>query len=821
MDGLLDDMSLDLNSLNGSFLESLSSDPPSNDVVKAESKSDTSSADFWAFDDDMPSFTEAMAEAAPKMPTPQGSAENGPAPKGSPLNAFASKPATPMGATPIAATPKAIDDASKGTPLPPPPNLLEGNGSQPIPMPENLPNTNSHEDSTSMQDQQQIRMQHGYANQIPMYGQMSRQTTPKRGITWQSEADLPQRRKIIAKIVGLLQQRKPDAPQEWVKKLPDMARRLEDSLYRDANSIENYSDITTLKERLQKLAVNMGVKAASTRMPMQRGAMNSAQQMHPRMVQQQTGMMYTPNATSFQQDFNTAGITNPGSYMNMAQPSASTPQYPGPPGKYAAKQNPSPAVDQRQHVLRQQQQRLLLLRHASKCPAPEGHCQATPHCAGMKGLWAHIAKCKDQQCQVSHCVSSRYVLSHYHRCKDAKCAVCGPVRDAIQRHTEKPAQPSMPFERGPVGNPYQGTPNVNNAPLSAMDRQSILLQSPAARSMQAKMAGLSQAQVVQHAQATRGMVQQAMAETQRIEQQAQAAFHMANNCSPRSKSRVLQDATTQRNMVIQAKQKTQQLQAHYQVLVQIANSKSQQAAANFQQAPHPPRGQQNEFPRQEPLRRPSYQSPAPPTSSSDQPLGMPPELMQPVVKQEPTTVAPETKEEARKQASVQQQTQRVAQANDVALQDELKRKIRQDGELGENSLDQVKQEAKQVSPLVEEKKIVKYVKEGSSMLSHFSDDQVQRHLDSLQKGYCSSTTAAQLKTLMLPVLKDLMDHEFGWVFNSPVDPVALGIPDYFTIVKHPMDLGTVKKRLEAGFYRLPEVFANQVCVLSGLYSPKL
>ena len=100
-------------------------------------------------------------------------------------------------------------------------------------------------------------------------------------------------------------------------------------------------------------------------------------------------------------------------------------------------------ADQRQQVLRQQQQRLLLLRHASKCPHENGKCPVTPHCAGMKRLWKHIAECKDQQCQMAHCVSSRYVLSHYHRCKDQRCAVCGPVRDAIQRNHEKAKQLAM------------------------------------------------------------------------------------------------------------------------------------------------------------------------------------------------------------------------------------------------------------------------------------------------------------------------------------------------------------------------------------------
>ncbi len=36
--------------------------------------------------------------------------------------------------------------------------------------------------------------------------------------------------------------------------------------------------------------------------------------------------------------------------------------------------------------------------------------------------------------------------------------------------------------------------------------------------------------------------------------------------------------------------------------------------------------------------------------------------------------------------------------------------------------------------------------------------------------------------------------------SVPVDPVALNIPDYFQIVKRPMDLGTIKARLTSNFY---------------------
>ena len=40
-------------------------------------------------------------------------------------------------------------------------------------------------------------------------------------------------------------------------------------------------------------------------------------------------------------------------------------------------------------------------------------------------------------------------------------------------------------------------------------------------------------------------------------------------------------------------------------------------------------------------------------------------------------------------------------------------------------------------------------------------------------------------------------------FRQPVDPQALGIPDYHDIVRNPMDLGTIKRKLDAGQYNDP------------------
>ncbi|XXG67411.1 hypothetical protein AAC387_Pa06g0769 [Persea americana] len=60
------------------------------------------------------------------------------------------------------------------------------------------------------------------------------------------------------------------------------------------------------------------------------------------------------------------------------------------------------------------------------------------------------------------------------------------------------------------------------------------------------------------------------------------------------------------------------------------------------------------------------------------------------------------------------------------------------------------------------------------------------------------------------LLSKLMKHKHGWVFNTPVDVKGLGLHDYYTIIKHPMDLGTVKSRLNKNWYKSPREFAEDV-----------
>ncbi|TPX68903.1 hypothetical protein SpCBS45565_g02812 [Spizellomyces sp. 'palustris'] len=60
------------------------------------------------------------------------------------------------------------------------------------------------------------------------------------------------------------------------------------------------------------------------------------------------------------------------------------------------------------------------------------------------------------------------------------------------------------------------------------------------------------------------------------------------------------------------------------------------------------------------------------------------------------------------------------------------------------------------------------------------------------------------------ILKKLQRHPNAQAFLQPVDPVALNIPQYFDIIKRPMDLSTVQKKLESGEYKASDEFRDDV-----------
>lgn len=81
--------------------------------------------------------------------------------------------------------------------------------------------------------------------------------------------------------------------------------------------------------------------------------------------------------------------------------------------------------------------------------------------------------------------------------------------------------------------------------------------------------------------------------------------------------------------------------------------------------------------------------------------------------------------------------------------------------------------------------------------------------ESLLPGSASNSNMSLLKKCS-NLLKKLMSHPHAWVFKEPVDVVKLNIPDYFNVIKHPMDLGTIKQKLASGVYSTPLDFLADV-----------
>jgi E1A/CREB-binding protein len=363
-----------------------------------------------------------------------------------------------------------------------------------------------------------------------------------------------------------------------------------------------------------------------------------------------------PPSSSAQPSYRSDPQSSTGAPIGGTNDASSSSQRPPPASVPASSSNASseaPRNDSEWQKVRHKQQRLLLLRHASRCQYEPSKCPVTPHCASMKKLWEHIAHCKNQQCTVPHCMSSRYVLSHYRRCKDARCPACGPVRETIRKSHEK--------ERG-------DKPSSSNG---------------------------------------------------------QTSFD-----------------------------------------VDVARPPSDAAPGSLDPTPMGPIDSVSSPDRMQPTKRMKTEHDASGiTSLSSMPQPYPPPLSQPGGHQVTSGV----------------------QSNS-ALAETTSAPIKDSKGPGDGSKTDSKGH------------------EDGSLLNSFTVEQLTTHLASLNRA--SQLPPAKLKAKCTEVLKGLQSHQHGWVFNTPVDPVELGLPDYFEIIKKPMDLGSAQKKLESGQYHAIEDFQH-------------
>ena len=673
---------------------------------------------------------------------------------------------------------------------------------------------------------------------------------------------------------------------EWLSKLPQMAKQLEVSLYRNARSFDAYVDMNTLKQRLQQIAVQVSQKARGQDHG-RRDRHRDSQQNSNGIRQDGSSSSYTGNNPSNRTDRNsTINNNNPSSGMSNVSTlpissggyqqrsmsnTASSNAGVQPPGTGmsvsgggggsggGSGRNNDPEWKVR---IRHKQQRLLLLHHSAKCPHEDGRCPVTPHCADMKRLWRHMEGCKDNQCRVPHCFSSRAILSHYRKCKDAACPACGPVRETVRKSQSNRGSAGSGSSR--PSSSGGGMPSASNGAPSRQIRQNDVGARPSNSFPSQSMGGqqnFSQTQQQQQQQSSMpppstngansnsGMLYPPapLLDTTKSTQSSYrpgggsangltgsdftspalsptGGSQNPNNTSLPSSSSKRNDSEWQK---VRHKQQRLLLLRHAsrcqhkgtkcpvtphcasmkKLWEHIAHCKDQHCSVAHCMSSryvlsHYRRCKDPRCPACGPVRetirksheREQQQGNRQPTSSSSTPFDT--EVPGPSSSPDalPATKRPRIDPNASNMPPPNptdgQPNQPLSAPSDVIAPPT-------------NSNEKV---SKPPSPTPSSS--ANKGSEDRSLLDSFTLDQIALHLASLNRA--ADLPPAKLKQKCLEVLKGLQAHQHGWVFNVPVDPVELGLPDYFELIKKPMDLGSVQKKLEKGEYHAIKDFQSDV-----------
>ncbi|VDP26770.1 unnamed protein product [Schistosoma mattheei] len=112
------------------------------------------------------------------------------------------------------------------------------------------------------------------------------------------------------------------------------------------------------------------------------------------------------------------------------------------------------------------QQQLALLLHADHCERLERRGMATNcadrNCGEIRNLLPHLQSCtREKECNVPHCISSKYIMRHYRSCGDMECKVCSAIR--------KPIGNSTPSSVSSVSCPQNGLTLNHKSDISSLN----------------------------------------------------------------------------------------------------------------------------------------------------------------------------------------------------------------------------------------------------------------------------------------------------------------------------------------------------------------
>ncbi len=580
---------------------------------------------------------------------------------------------------------------------------------------------------------------------------------------------------------------------------------------------------------------SMGADANLTTMPLNAGvlpmggmSLSQQQQMQPSMIQQQQPMSSMMSGPSQMGD--TGGQTLNSAQIYSQNWNTQSSQFWDTTGASGGMDSSM----QKKKVILQQQQRLLLLRHASKCTAGAA-CQ-TRFCSQMVTLWRHMKACRDKNCKTPHCVSSRCVLNHYRICKSngktASCEVCGPVmmkinqkdtdamtNDPLTRDQDSMKQSHSPYQQHSmqqgVGQMSTGLMNQNIMQPLPVQQQSSMQPVAPQNLVNSAPEGVQLQQVKQQQQLKLKQQLENLKQLQKKQeelekQQKQLEMHGRQIQDPNSPQ--AQQLQQQQMLLrhLQKKCQQQQLMLQQEVKMLMTGSGNQQldqnqmtAQAQFQQQQF----QQQLITQQQGLQ--GSMSLAPGNVQGVQPSGS-------IVEGHNQGTLSRKSPVPAKQRYSGGKGRRGGKGKTLGINPPVSKK--RPSEADDDSPQYSKRAATTKTESIpsetssgERTPSLGSGLDETSLIPLMSRDEIMKHLESLNKRFCLSSRTVTHKCL--PIIQTLIDDQFGWVFHDPVDPVTLGLPDYFDVVKTPMCLELVKKKLENAIYNDTESFARDTCLV--------
>ncbi|XP_010912649.1 transcription factor GTE1 isoform X2 [Elaeis guineensis] len=94
----------------------------------------------------------------------------------------------------------------------------------------------------------------------------------------------------------------------------------------------------------------------------------------------------------------------------------------------------------------------------------------------------------------------------------------------------------------------------------------------------------------------------------------------------------------------------------------------------------------------------------------------------------------------------------------------------------------------------------------------------KKQVDGRRKEVVRSITMQELMRRFGTILKQITQHKWAWPFMKPVQVEALGLHDYYEVIKKPMDFSTIKNQMEAKdgcrYKNVREIYADVILVFT-------